>query len=259
MANPPDLASIFKIHKNKIYNLALSIVRNEKDAEDIVENTFLKVIQKISTFKGRSQLSTWIYRITYNEALMFLRKRSRRFKLSTDLKHSGQEVRGLAINWAKLPDSHLLDAEFKERINKAITHLPIKYRMPLLLHIVNELPTKNAAQILNIGSASLKTRLHRAYLAIKSQIQDYNKDMRLKESSQHSRCNIWTGFVHDYSTGSLAKAKRNAFKRHIRDCRSCNLFLNSYQQAIRISNALECQDIPIKLLQKIESFLKKNS
>ncbi|MEW6009071.1 MAG: sigma-70 family RNA polymerase sigma factor [Candidatus Omnitrophota bacterium] len=259
MLNSPDLTEIFKTHKSKIYHLALSIVRNEKDAEDILENTFLKVMKKINTFKGKSQLSTWIYRIGYNEALTFLRKRSRGLKLSTRLKHSNEEVSGLYINWAKLPDSRLLDTELKERIDNAIKHLPIEYRMPLALHIINELSARDTAQILKVKEPTVKTRLHRAYMAVKSQLQDYNQDIRERKRLQNNRCGIWTGFIHNYAIGSLAKDKRYAFKRHIRGCLSCNSFLNSYQQAIRITNALECRDIPIKLQQKIESFLRKNS
>lgn len=76
----PDLAAYgledtFKKYKNKVYGLALSITHNEKDAEDILQNTFFKIIKNIKGFRGESSLSTWIYKIAYNETLMYLRKK----------------------------------------------------------------------------------------------------------------------------------------------------------------------------------------
>lgn len=259
MPGLPPIAKIFERYKNRMYRLALSVSRNEKDAEDIVQNTFIKVIKNIKRFRRQSRLSTWIYRITYNEALMHLRKKRRQTNVSDTLAFdTGKAQADLFINWPKLPDRDLLDKEFKERMDNAIKQMPIKYRMPILLHNVEGLALKDAAPALGLKINSFKTRLHRAYMMLKSEISDYFRDKIASRTSEESRCGVWTGFAHNYINNTLNKKTQAAFQRHIDDCPACKSFLDEYARAIRITNALECQDIPHELHTKIESFLVKN-
>lgn len=252
----PDIDSIFKKYKDKVYRLALSIARNEKDAEDIMQNTFLKIIKNLMYFRNKSKLSTWIYKIAYNEALMHLRKRKSQLKLSGYLKRAGEKTSlGLFVNWSKLPDKELLDSELKQRIDSSISRMPIKYRMPLLLDNVEGLPLKDSANILGLKINSLKTRLHRAHLIIKQDITGYFRDQETPEEIKGKRCGIWTGFVYDYAKGYLGKRRQGAFRSHIKDCLDCNSFLDTYLKAINLTGALECQDLPVGLKDKIETFL----
>jgi len=256
MSVPYNIDTLFKKYNNKVYRLALSISRNEKDTEDILQNTFLKVINNLKNFRNKSSISTWIYKIAYNEALMNLRRRKSRFKLAGYLKHDrAKDLSGLFVNWSKMPDEILLDSELKDRIDAAVAGMPIKYRMPLLLDNVEGLPLKDSAVILGLKLNSLKTRLHRAHLIIKSDITGYFKDRQKEEEKKNKRCGIWTGFVYDYAFGRLGNSKEAAFKRHIKDCISCNLFLDSYLKAITVTGALECKDLPPELKDRIGSFL----
>lgn len=246
-----DIEDIFKRYKDRISRLAISIARNERDAEDIIQNTFLKILKNLKNFRNESRLSTWIYKIAYNESLIYLRKSKKERALSKGL--SGE--RGLFINWSKLPDEELLDDEFKGRLNTAIRNIPIKYRMPLLLNSIEGLSLRDTARILGLKLNSVKTRLHRARLILKPYISDYFKDKEAEEMKRDKKCSTLLGFIHDYAVGRLAEDRRDAFKRHIEDCRSCNLFLDTYTKAIQMTNALECQDPPPELQARIEEFL----
>ncbi|HTY45909.1 MAG TPA: sigma-70 family RNA polymerase sigma factor [Patescibacteria group bacterium] len=258
MADARTIETIFAQYKSRIFRLALSISRNEKDAEDISQNTFIKIIKHLDDFRNQSQLSTWIYKVTYNEALMYLRKRYRNFRLANFLTSpKGMASHSLFVNWAKLPDERLLDEEFKERVELAIRGLPIKYRMPLLLHHVEALPLKNAADVLNLKLGSLKSRLHRAYLAVKSEMTHYFNDRLAQQPPSSATCRLALGFIYEYASQRLAPQKQKAFRAHIDDCHSCKVFLDAYAQAIRITNALTCQDPPAELQEKIKSFLLK--
>jgi len=259
MAGNFNIGEIFNEYKNKVYRLALSITRNEKDAEDTMQNTFFKVLKNLKYFRNKARLSTWIYKIAYNEALMNLRKRKSRFRLSNALESSRDtQTSGPFVNWAKLPDEQLVNKELKERVDNAIRHMPIQYRFALLLEEVEGMPLKDSAKILGLKINSLKTRLHRARMIIKSDITDYFKDKEeAHEENQEKRCNIWTGFVHHYAHGTFGQTKSKAFKKHIKDCRSCNSFLNTYLKAIDITGALQCKDLPDELKNKIESFILK--
>lgn len=260
MAGNFNIGEIFSEYKNKVYRLALSISRNEKDAEDITQNTFFKIIKNLRHFENRSSLSTWIYKISYNEALMHLRKKRSQYKLSSSLKLSRDKgTSGLFVNWAKLPDEQLLADELKERIDNAIRQMPIQYRMALLLNEVEGLALKDSAKILKLKMNSLKTRLHRARLFIKSDISGYFRDQEEGQGEKKQRrCGIWTGFVYNYAHGNLGKRKTKAFRGHIKDCFSCNSFFNTYLKAIDITQSLECQDLPDELKKRIERFLLKN-
>lgn len=150
-----------------------------------------------------------------------------------------------------------MDAEFKQRLDDTIKYMPIKYRLPLVLHNVERLSVKDGSRVLGLKVNSFKTRLHRAHNMVKLKITDYFKDKAEKEIKEDSRCGIWTRFVFDYATGNLDKKREAAFKKHIADCRGCNSFLGAYKQAIKITNALQCQDLPAELKKKIKTFILK--
>jgi RNA polymerase sigma-70 factor (ECF subfamily) len=250
----PSVETIFKNYKDKVYRLGLSISRNEGDAEDILQNTFLKVARYLERFRRQSNVSTWIYRIAYNEALMLLRKRKRQFRLLGRIKKQKEKfASALFVNWSRLPDEQLLDKEFKERIDGSIRHIAIRYRMPLLLSAIEDLTVKDAASVLGITHSSLKTRLHRAHMMIRNEIASYFKD---KEEPKEKRCGLLTGFVYEYAKGNLSRKRMLSFKKHIADCSPCNSFLDTYLKAIRITGALQCKDLPFELASKIKSFLK---
>lgn len=249
---------IFREYKDKVYRLALGISRNEKDAEDITQNAFLKIVKNLSGFKAKSQISTWIYKIAYNESLMHLRRKKSGLKLSGPLEgREDRGVSGLFVNWPKLPDEQLLDRELKERLDASIRNMPIKYRMPLLLDAVEELPLKESAAVMNLKVNSLKTRLHRAHQMLKEQIKDYFRDRQAEPGKGSRQCRAWMNFIYKYTQGDLGKAKTASFRKHIRYCRSCHRFLADYSKAIAVTRALECRDLPEELAGKIEEFLFK--
>ncbi len=260
MAYSGEIEKIFSKYKSNIYHLALSIVRNEKDAEDVLQNTLIKIIKNLDTFRNQSKISTWIYKVTYNEALMYLRKRRRQSRLSDYLKEPrGKSSSGLFVNWAKLPDQQLLDEEFKARMESAINSIPIKYRMAVLLHHTESLPLRESARVMGLKLNSLKTRLHRAYLIIKSSLEDYFKDKKEPGYLQDKRCGLWINFMRRYLDGRLGGKGQNSFKSHINDCPACKIFLKQYARAIRITSALQCQDVPFELQEKIRSFILKTN
>jgi RNA polymerase sigma-70 factor (ECF subfamily) len=257
MAESYAIEDIFNQYKNKIYRLALSISKNEKDAEDIVQNTFVKITKNLSGFRGESSISTWIYKITFNEALMLLRKRHSQTRLTGYLEHNAKNIpSGLFVNWPRLPDEQLLAKEEKNRIETAIKQMPIKYRMALSLHHMEDMPVKDTAEVLGLKLNSLKTRLHRSYLLIRKEMEDYFKDHVQKQQPLGKQCSVMMSFIYDYAQGALDAKTRGDFDRHIQDCLPCHQFLDSYLRAIRISHALECQDLPAELQEKIKTFLK---
>ncbi len=165
-------------YEDKIFRLAFRFVRNETEAKEIVQDTFLLVWRKLDTFKGDSQFGSWLYRVATNTALMRLRAQRRHPEISTEelpvdyLDNYGQ-IPSAGENWAKRPDDELQSDELRRRIQKAVDELPEIYRTVFLIRDVEGLSTEETAEVLEISIPTVKTRLHRARLALRDAITRY--------------------------------------------------------------------------------------
>ena len=165
-------------YEDKIFRLAFRFVRNETEAKEIVQDTFLLVWRKLDTFKGDSQFGSWLYRVATNTALMRLRAQRRHPEISTEelpvdyLDNYGQ-LPAAGENWAKRPDDELQSDELRQRIQKAVDELPDIYRTVFLIRDVEGLSTEETAEVLEISIPTVKTRLHRARLALRDAITRY--------------------------------------------------------------------------------------
>jgi RNA polymerase sigma-70 factor (ECF subfamily) len=165
-------------YDDKIYRLAFRFVRNETEAKEIVQDTFLSVWRKLDTFKGDSQFGSWLYRVAANAALMRLRAQRRHPEVSTeelpiDYLDNYGHLPNTAENWAKRPDDELQSDELRRRIQKAVDGLPEIYRTVFLVRDVDGLSTEETAEVLQISVPTVKTRLHRARLALRDAISQY--------------------------------------------------------------------------------------
>jgi RNA polymerase sigma-70 factor (ECF subfamily) len=167
-----SLRELVAFFQNPVYNLAYKILWNKEDAEDVLQETFLKIIDKITDFREESSLSTWIYKIATNTALMKLRARRARLGKHTDL----QELDTYEITPTKLtpeagnPFDDLLQNESSEILQNAIENLPETYRGAFILKDVEQLPTEDVAYILGISSEALYSRLKRARMFLREAI-----------------------------------------------------------------------------------------
>ena len=165
-------------YEDKIFRLAFRFVRNETEAKEIVQDTFLLVWRKLDTFKGDSQLGSWLYRVATNTALMRLRAQRRHPEISTEelpvdyLDNYGQ-VPAAGENWAKRPDDELQSDELRQRSQKAVDELQEIYRTVFIIRDVEGLSTEETAEVLEISIPTVKTRLHRARLALRETITRY--------------------------------------------------------------------------------------
>ncbi len=162
-------------HARGIYRLALRLVRNEAEAEDVVQETFLSAFKGIHRFDGRSTLRTWLYRIAYNAALMRLRS-SRHDTLTMD--EVGEAEDGVPVprqlfDWSRLPERELEKAELRAEMEKAIRELPELLRPVFVMRELEELSTEETANALGLTPEAVKTRLHRARLHLRERLSEY--------------------------------------------------------------------------------------
>jgi RNA polymerase sigma-70 factor (ECF subfamily) len=177
--DPSAFEELLKRYETKVYNLVRGLTRNEADAQDALQETFLSVFRKIGSFKEQSSLATWIYRIAVNSALMTIRKRRKREERSISLdeympKFAGNGHRVVELpDWSPTADEVLLNKELAQHLRESIQALDPAYRTVFILRDQEGLSNEEAAAILKISVAAVKSRLHRARLFLRERIKRY--------------------------------------------------------------------------------------
>jgi RNA polymerase sigma-70 factor (ECF subfamily) len=176
-----EFARLVETYSPHIYRLALKMLLNPQDAEDILQETFIKAFRYLKGFDGRSSISTWLYRIATNEALMFLRRKHPELvSIDEPVETEEGEREPLEIvDWCCLPEEELTSAEGRAYLDKAMTSLPYNLRVVFLLREIEGLSTKEVAEVLNLSETAVKTRLSRARLHLREDLSTYYKE-RLK-------------------------------------------------------------------------------
>ena len=164
-------------YEGNIYRLARHITQNQEDAEDVLQETFLKAYQHLADFQGNSRFYTWIVRIAVNQALMKLRKRKTDASVSLDDPYdTGEEnlVREIAV-WEPNPEQTYSQEEIRAILENAVDSLPPTFRAVFALRDIEELSTEETAAALNLSVPAVKSRLLRARLRLREKLTRYFK------------------------------------------------------------------------------------
>jgi RNA polymerase sigma-70 factor (ECF subfamily) len=172
------LETLMTRYANRVYRLAYGITRSAADAEEVTQDVFLQLVHKGSGFEGRAALSSWIYRITTNVSLN--KKRGKRHEVEVPLDdvlpawlpdgHRAGERGFLLADWSSTPERVLLASESRRLLEAALDRLPAHYRAVVILRDVEGLPADEVAEIVGDTVSAVKTRLHRARMALREQL-----------------------------------------------------------------------------------------
>jgi RNA polymerase sigma-70 factor (ECF subfamily) len=178
-----EFAHIVEQYSPMVYRLGLKMLNNPQDAEDILQETFIKAYKHIHNFDGRSSVSTWLYRIATNEALMSLRKKhldTVSYDTPTNYETEPQEPLQI-VDWCCLPEDEYLTAEGRLRLDEAAERLPESLRIVFVLRDIEGLSTRETAEVLEISEMAVKTRLSRARLRLREDLSKYYGKLVEKE------------------------------------------------------------------------------
>jgi RNA polymerase sigma-70 factor (ECF subfamily) len=158
-----------------IYRVALNILGDEQDAEDVLQETYLKALRALPGFEGRSSLLTWLYRIAVNEALMMARKRKPQAisveEPDPDDETDSQEME--IVDFCCLPEGELLSSESRRALDQAVQHLPANLRVVFVMRDMEGLSIQQTAEALGLSENNVKTRLLRARLHLRQELSVY--------------------------------------------------------------------------------------
>ena len=155
-------------HADHLYAVVLRFVADRGAAEEVTQEAFLRAWRSIGRFEGRSRFFTWLYRIGINEA----KRRAARQPPATVVSLDDEPIPE-APDWSEAPETRLWHNHLRRLVEDAIRALPIEYRTPIILRDVEGLTTQEAAEVMDVGEAAFKSRLHRARLAVRRALDEY--------------------------------------------------------------------------------------
>lgn len=155
-------------HADHLYAVVLRFVADRGAAEEVTQEAFLRAWRSIGRFEGRSRFFTWLYRIGINEA----KRRAARQPPATVVSLDDEPIPE-APDWSEAPETRLRHNDLRRLLEDTIRALPIEYRTPIILRDVEGLTTQEAAEVMDLGEAAFKSRLHRARLAVRRALDEY--------------------------------------------------------------------------------------
>ena len=169
--------SLVRRYDRNVFRIAQHITQNREDAEDVVQDAFLKAYQNLGQFQGQSKFYTWLVRIAVNEALMRLRRRrpERMVSIDEDVKTEEDSMPREIADWSPNPEQQYTQAELKDILGKTIQGLPPSFRTVFVLRDVEGLSTEETAAALELSVPAVKSRLLRARLQLRERLNKYFK------------------------------------------------------------------------------------
>jgi RNA polymerase sigma-70 factor, ECF subfamily len=168
-------------YSHRIFQMAMRHMKNRQDAEEITQDVLVKVCRQVGRFRGDAALSSWIYRITFNTAMSRLRSHRAARAADEDRervlagRRDGEDrpAPRQVADWSRMPDEELLRLQLRESVSAALAELPEIYRVPVVLRDIEGLSTHEASTRLKLKDQTLKSRLHRGRLLLRSRLRAF--------------------------------------------------------------------------------------
>ncbi|MER8708632.1 RNA polymerase sigma factor [Mesorhizobium sp. M1088] len=161
--------TIIKTHNQRLYRIARGVVRNDSEAEDIVQEAYVSAFAHLESFRGDASLATWLSRIVINEALGRLRKRRRMVAMP---ENPQAEIIRFPLNPSDDPERTMAQRQILELVERATDSLPDVYRMVFVARVIEGLSIEETAELLGVRPETIKTRLHRARALVRKALDD---------------------------------------------------------------------------------------
>jgi RNA polymerase sigma-70 factor (ECF subfamily) len=172
--DPAAFEELVNRYERKIFRLAQNITQNHEDAEDVMQEAFLKSFEHLPEFQGDSRFYTWLVRITVNEALMKLRKRRPgQVSLDDPIESDGDLIPREIEDWGPSPEQRYAQTELQEILMEALGNLEPGFRIVFQLRDIEEFSTEETARILDLSPPAVKSRLLRARLKLRQRLNKY--------------------------------------------------------------------------------------
>jgi RNA polymerase sigma-70 factor (ECF subfamily) len=171
--DPVAFTQLFEMYSDKVYRLAFGLLEDENEAEGVVQDSFIRLFERLDQFEGRSKLGTWLYRVAYNLSIDRLRKRQPLFSLADEGDFESIPMPAVLTDWQEAPETWLDSTELSAELDRAIASLPAKLKAVFILREIEGNSTAECSQVLAISESAAKVRLHRARLLLRERLAEY--------------------------------------------------------------------------------------
>ena len=156
---------LMRRYNQRLFRISMSIINDEQEAEDIMQQAYINAYQQLHSFQHRSSFSTWLSRIAINEALLHKKKKLKQQQLLSKAKEADRHT--------DTPLKSLMNKELKNILEKAVSALPEKYRLVFVMREMEEMSTHETMEVLNLGESNVKIRLNRAKEMLRAELSGY--------------------------------------------------------------------------------------
>ncbi len=174
---------LVETHQQLVIRTCYGLVHNLEDARDLAQEVFIEIMKSASSFRGKSKLSSWIYRISVNKSLNYLKKCRRRETFSLfSFQDRGAAEKGDRMadhNMTNGCDDPMEEKELKQALHAAIAKLPVNQKIAFTLHNYEDLPYKEIADVMNVSLSSVESLIHRAKMNLQKRLSYYYHSNRL--------------------------------------------------------------------------------
>lgn len=178
--------TLIRKFNSRLYRISMSIVNDDKEAEDIMQISYLNAYRQLANFKHESSFSTWLTRILINESLLHKKRRQRLEKRRMESPYNDYR--------SETPLDYLMNKELKDILEKAVFTLPEKYRIVFIMREVQGMSTRETMEALDIGESNVKVRLARAKEMLRTELKSYWRPEQLLEFNL-VRCDVIVNYV----------------------------------------------------------------
>lgn len=250
--DPGALERLLERHEAQVYRFGLRMCRDQEDAKDVLQDTLLAMARGIRDFRGASSLSTWLYSV----ARSFCIKKRRVGKYDPDERartstssHEAEQIR----DPARAPDEALAAGEIGDAIERAIQALDPAQRDVLVLRDAEGLTAPEVAEVLGISVQAVKSRLHRARLAVRDHVAPL---LGVPESPRVASCPDVSTLFSRHLEGEISSELCAEMERHVEGCPRCRGACDSLRQTLALCKTTPTAEVPPALQASIRAALR---
>jgi RNA polymerase sigma-70 factor (ECF subfamily) len=237
-------------HQDRIYRFGLKMCHDPRDAEDVLQDTMMAMARTIGEFRGASSLTTWLYAIARNSCVR--RRRKSRFapahelSLEAVMAHEGDRLR----DPAPAPDEAMVTAELQRALHEAIQALEPSQRDVLVLRDVEGLSAPEVAEVLRITVSAVKSRLHRARLAVRAHLAPRLATRPVPRTG--TTCPDVLNLLTRHLEGEVSREQCAEMERHVAQCQPCDAACQSLRQTLALCRSDDHTPVPEPIRQKVQ-------
>jgi RNA polymerase sigma-70 factor, ECF subfamily len=244
------MEAVLEAHELEVYRFSLRMCGTEHDAQDVLQETLLTAFRQLASFRGEGELSTWLYQIARSFCVKQRRRRGRRGGEHVSLE--APEVAKLATA-APASDTQAHARELAELLRAAMESLPLDQREALVLRDVEDLSAEQAAEVVGIGVAALKSRLHRGRLALRAQLSAV---LEAGEGAARLPCQELARELSAYVSSDIDQAACTAVEAHLNTCPLCGATGDALKRTVSLCRSIPGGEVPAAVKAAIRQVMR---